>query len=241
MPGALRVGYYDWSGGREAMLRFGPPGAPGVIAALPLFEEANRTRAFTVTMLRTLAERGIASVLPDFPGTGESLVPTGQARLATMREAYRALAAHLAKEAPVHAMGVRGGALLDSSAVVGSRWHLAPADGPALLRDLLRVHAASGARSGSDNAPPGDKGISHDIEIAGNLLTTAMQADLRLAVTGGAAEAPRRVLRLASDPLPANARVEGSALWRRAEPGNDPAMAERLADDLAGWIAGCGG
>src|SRR6187551_1263766 len=67
---------YDWPGGREAMLRFGPATGPVVIAVMPLFEEANRTRAFMVALLRALAERGVASVLPDLPGTGESLIET---------------------------------------------------------------------------------------------------------------------------------------------------------------------
>ncbi|RYD50253.1 MAG: hypothetical protein EOP60_12200, partial [Sphingomonadales bacterium] len=59
------IDHYDWAGGREAMLRFGPATGPVVIAALPLFEEANRTRTFVVTLLRALAERGIAGALPD--------------------------------------------------------------------------------------------------------------------------------------------------------------------------------
>ncbi len=68
------IDHYDWPGGREAMLRFGPTNGPVMIVAPPLFEEANRTRAFVVTILRALAERGIASALPDLPGTGESLL-----------------------------------------------------------------------------------------------------------------------------------------------------------------------
>ena len=58
------IDHYDWAGGREAMLRFGPAGGPVVVAALPLFEEANRTRSFVVTILRLLAARGIAGALP---------------------------------------------------------------------------------------------------------------------------------------------------------------------------------
>src|ERR1700741_3511005 len=68
------IDHYDWAGGREAMLRFGPDTGPVVIAVIPLFEEANRTRAFIVTILRALAGLGIASAVPDLPGTGESLM-----------------------------------------------------------------------------------------------------------------------------------------------------------------------
>jgi HAD superfamily hydrolase (TIGR01509 family) len=40
------------------MLRFGPAEGPLVVLAMPLFEEANRTRAFAVTLLRALAAAG---------------------------------------------------------------------------------------------------------------------------------------------------------------------------------------
>ena len=73
------IDHYDWAGGREAMIRFGPSTGPVVVAVLPLFEEANRTRTFLTGVLRRLAERHIASVLPDLPGQGESLVPTENA------------------------------------------------------------------------------------------------------------------------------------------------------------------
>ena len=51
--------------------------------------------------------------------------------------------------------------------------------------------------------------------------------------------APRRVVRLSSDPAPADRHVDASPLWRRAEPGDNPALAELLADDIAAWIAAC--
>ena len=72
----------------------GPDTGPVAVVALPLFEEANRTRAFAVTICRALAKRGVASVLPDLPGQGESLVPTEAARLPDWRSAFAAAAAH---------------------------------------------------------------------------------------------------------------------------------------------------
>src|SRR3546814_16209394 len=72
---AQLIGRYDWEGGTEAMLRFGPDTGPVVVLALPLFEEANRKRVFDVTMLRALVGRGVARVLPDLPGRGERPVP----------------------------------------------------------------------------------------------------------------------------------------------------------------------
>ncbi|MCU6455443.1 hypothetical protein LPN01_15280, partial [Sphingomonas sp. A2-49] len=50
---------------------------------------------------------------------------------------------------------------------------------------------------------------------------------------------PRRVVRLAGDPRAADRAINAAPLWRRSEPGNDPALAETLADDIAAWIAAC--
>ena len=139
---APRITHYDWPGGREAMLCFGPDGGPTVIAALPLFEEGNRTRAALVAVLRQLAERGIASALPDLPGTGESLLPTHEATLAGWRAAFAAAARTL--PGPVHVVAWRGGALVDTDAEVASRWHLSPLSGADTMRELRRMQAAAG-------------------------------------------------------------------------------------------------
>ena len=34
--------------------------------------------------------------------------------------------------------------------------------------------------------------------------------------------------------------IVGTPLWLRAEPGEDAAMAEAIADDIAAWSATCG-
>ena len=51
--------------------------------------------------------------------------------------------------------------------------------------------------------------------------------------------APARTVRLVGDPRPADRAIEASPLWRRAEPGNDLALAALLADDIAEWVAHC--
>ena len=38
----------------------------------------------------------------------------------------------------------------------------------------------------------------------------------------------------------ADIKFAGAPLWRRAEPGNDLALAALIADDVAAWIARCG-
>ena len=216
-----RFDRYDWAGGREAMLRFGPDAGPLVVAVLPLFEEANRTRAFLVEMLRALARRGIGSILPDLPGTDESVVETRDLRLPDLRQAFAALVGSL--DAPVYAVTIRSGALIDCDAHLAGRWRLAPQAGDDLLRDLNRIRAAS--------TKPDAEGY------AGNCLSEALLADLRDAVPYD----PSRTVRLESDPRPADARYPGAPLWRRSEPGSDATLAQALAADVAGWIATCGG
>lgn len=222
------IDWYDWSGGREAMLRFGPATGPVVVVALPLFEEANRTRTFAVAIMRLLAERGIASALPDLPGTGESLVQIEDTTLLALRDAMAAAVNHLAP-ARAYAFGIRSGALLDSLASVHGRWHFAPVEGEALTAELLRI-AGKSAPAGAD-AP---------LLAGGNLLTTAMLAELKAATTDAEA-GPLRVVRLESDPRTADRKLPGAPLWRRAEPDHDPALAALLADDVSAWIRACEG
>lgn len=227
MTAPLRVDRYDWRGGREAMLRFGRDDGPIVVVALPLWEEANRTRALAAAMLRRLADRGIGGVLPDWPGTGDSLVATADLRLPDLCAAHRALLDGLGAER-CHAVGIRSGALIDGGGAVASRWHLAPSTGPELLRDLGRLHAAAGG-----TAP-----LAGPATVAGNRISAAMLADLA-APPPSADRVPLRTIRLAHDPRPADRHYPGSALWRRAEPGNDAVLAGLLATDIADWIAAC--
>ncbi len=221
---ALRFDTYDWGGGREAMLRFGPDAGPVVIAALPLFEEANRTRQFLVTILRELADHGIGSVLPDLPGTGESIVVTGEARLRDQRTAYTELAQRLGRN--TYGISIRSGALFDTDAALAGRWQLSPQTGEDLLRELDRVRAASRSARASDT------------DYAGNTLSREMLADLRDA-TPFAGTGPLRGVRLESDPRDADVKYAASPLWRRSEPDNDIALAHILADDISHWIASC--
>jgi len=222
------------------MLRFGPATGPVVIAAMPLFEEANRTRAFIVSILRMLAGHGIATALPDLPGTGESLTETEYGSAKNWNKAFSSAVEFLKPESrPVHAIAVRGGALIDSTAPLASRWHFAPVAGEALVRDMLRARAAAAMESGETIgaetiAPPGPP-----IELAGNRLSRALLAELEHSVPSS--EPPLRTVRLDTDTLPADRHVAGAPLWRRSEPGNDPDLARLLAADIAGWIATCAG
>lgn len=221
---ALRFDTYDWSSGREAMLRFGPNAGPIVIAALPLFEEANRTRQFLVTILRELADHGIGSVLPDLPGTGESIVVTGEARLRDQRTAYTELTQELGRN--TYGISIRSGALFDTDAALAGRWQLSAQTGEDLLRELDRTRATS------RSAP------ANETEYAGNTLSREMLADLHAAKSYVGA-GPLRIVRLESDPRDADVKYAASPLWRRSEPNNDTALSQILADDISHWIASC--
>ncbi|MEP7008306.1 MAG: hypothetical protein ABI810_20165 [Sphingomonas bacterium] len=234
------IDHYDWAGGREAMLRFGPDTGPVVIAATPLFEEANRTRAFIVTILRALAAQGIAGALPDLPGTGESLIETEYVSIKTWNTAFSSAVDRFNPGIrPVHAVAVRGGALVDAAAPVASRWHFAPIAGEGLVRDMLRARLAAAKESGEaieaeTIAPPGPP-----VELAGNRLSRALLAELGSSAPSD--HPPLRIVRLDTDTQPADRHVAGAPLWRRSEPGNDPNLARLLADDIAAWIATCAG
>ncbi|MEG3124704.1 hypothetical protein [Sphingomonas sp. GB1N7] len=211
-----------------------------MIAALPLFEEANRTRAFTVSILRALAERGIASILPDLPGTGESLTPLETMTMLRMQGAYSDLVSVTDREGRrAYGIGIRSGTLLDALGLLFGRWHFAPQNGEDLLRELTRIKQAELdiAKPLSDmwylDGPPSP------VEIAGNPITADMLTEL--AAKKPIDAAPCRVARLLTDPRPADIKFDVAPLWRRSEPDNDIVLAEQLADDITDWIATCEG
>lgn len=220
------------------MLRFGPDTGPVVIAALPLFEEANRTREFTVSILRELAERGIASILPDLPGTGESLTPLDTMTILRMRGAYNDLVSVTDREGRrAYGIAIRSGALLDALGLLSGRWHLAPQEGEDLLRELTRIKQAELGIARPLSETWYLDGHPSPVEIAGNPISADMLTELAAKTPIDAV--PRRVARLTTDPKPADNKFDAAPLWRRSEPDNDLVLVEQLADDIAGWIATC--
>lgn len=244
----MRIDAYDWAGGREAMLRFGPAEGTVLVVAMPLFEEANRTRALIVRTMRELAARGIASALPDLPGQGESLVPLETVTLNLWRDAFAA-AARAAGDRP-YILSVRGGALVSEGADAVARLHLDPESGQSLIRDLLRARRAAallaGERlEGDDPSVPGPP-----LTLAGNTVARTLLQEL-LDVEPAA---PDRLLRLFPSSAAADRLLAPSAPpnadgdlprfrrpWAAAEPSVDPAFALALADDIADWVTACEG
>jgi hypothetical protein len=156
---------------------------------------------------RLLAARGIATLLPDLPGQGDSLLPTEQATLAAWRSAFAAAS-----------YGAQGVATFRAGALVAPRpgWSLSPLTGSELLRDLHRLRAA-----GDDPDTFG-----------GNRLSPTLLAELEHAPD----PAPARTLRLDTDPRPADRKLAAPPLWRRVEPGTDAGLAEAVAEDIAAWL-----
>jgi len=227
------IDHYDWAGGREAMLRFGPDTGPVVVMLPALFEEHNRTRSLAVTICRALAALGVASVLPDLPGQGESVVATQDATLDGWRDAVKSLVEAQRAVRPVVLASIRGGAIVDSVPGLSGVWRLSPITGHMVLRDLMRAQAIHGDALPAASDQP--------IELAGNLIGRALINALERYHDLRAPEAPLRTIRLESDPAPADLKLAGSPLWRRTEPGNDAQLAALLAADLAPWSRQCAG
>ncbi len=220
---------YAWRGGREAMLRLGPQGGPAVLVLPPLFEEANRTRHFVVQVMRGLAGHGIASILPDLPGTNDSPVATVDARLADWQAAIGAL------PAPSVTLSLRGGALLDAAAACDRHWRLSPETGARLLRDMVRATAmTAGIKTGELEA----QARLQPTALAGNLVHPALFEALDVAPLS--LSGAIRTLRLEDEAGDADARLAGTPLWRRAEPDHDPMLAAAVVADIAGWMTSCG-
>jgi len=241
-----RPDWYRWPGGREAMLRFGPDSGPVLVAALPLFEEANRTRALVVAVLRALADRGVASVLPDLPGQGDSPVPTVDARLADWRTAFAAATTAAAGDR-VYGFAIRGGTLVDGAAALTARLHLESVAGRQLVRDLLRTRRIAHAAAGQSPVADDPRAAGPPLLLAGNrldrsLLTALLdaeptRADRVLALFPAADPADRQLA--PGDPIDGEDRPRFRRPWTAAEPFADPALATLLADDIAAWIARC--
>ena len=219
-----------------------------MIVALPLFEEANRLRAFAASICRALAEQGVASALPDLPGMGESPVALEGLSLLRIAEGYEGAVDHIGGEGrSAYGFAVRSGALLDKLGLLYGRYHFAPQTGPDLLRELKRIgEAAEPGKRPRDRwyfntDLPADE-PDPPVEVAGHLVSTSLLTDLTVyepwtANDGG----PVRTMRLTDDPRPADRHVPGAPLWRRAEPGYDPVLAQLLADDIVQWVRVCEG
>lgn len=198
-------------------LRFGQDCPLQIVSFQPLFEEYNRCRRLLCEVGRALECDGIGLVLADLSAMGESMVSTSEISLRGWRAEAAAIVAAVA---PTLVASLRGGALFDDVGVARGRWRCAPETGARIVRDLRRT------------ALTGETGL-----FGGHRLPSEFISDLQAAEPRPSANL--RVVRLESDAQPADARIAGSPLWRRAEPGEDAAMAAAMAADLSAWTRQC--
>lgn len=194
-------------------LQFGESHRLQTLVIEPLFEEANRCRWLIAEVMRGLDRGGVGSRLADLPGTGESAVDIADVRLADWEAAVAAYA-------PALIASFRGGALIDGGATQGV-WRLSPETGDRIVRDLKRATLTSG-----------DSTL-----YAGHALSPALLGELE-----GASLPPNaniRTVRLETEAADADLKIAGSPLWRRAEPGEDPALAAAIVSDLIDWAKQC--
>jgi pimeloyl-ACP methyl ester carboxylesterase len=215
-PGDLSYDRYTINGSEEHAARIGPADGPLLLFIPPFFEELNRCRAMLLRTMRVLADRGWTCLLPDLPGTNESLRPLEACSWDDWRAAIRAAA----PEAIAGTVAVRGGCLLDGEVDAPCRWRLSPIDGAALLRDLART------------------GIVTEGADGGYRIATELAA---LLGRQGVEERPRhRTVRLASDRGQASLKVDFPPPWRRAEPRSAHELADAIACDIDEWMRTCG-
>jgi hypothetical protein len=225
---------YVWRGGSELLLRHGADTAITLLILPALFEEANRMRRATVMIMRGLAARGIGSVLPDLPGTGESETTLANSQFVDWTDAVTALSDEIrAREGRCLSVAIRGGAILDAPADHG--WRLAPETGERVLRDMVRATALS---SGLSATELDRQARDTPTALAGNALSPDLYTGLMCAPMHAIS---RRTARLTDDAGERDISLPGSRLWRAAEPGEDGVMSEAAVADIADWVRTCGG
>lgn len=182
-----------------------------------------RTLALTA---RVLHRHGVGVALPDLPGMGEHPMGTGDVRSTDVEAALASLGEALTQDQrPLLVASFRAACLFDDLAKASANWRFAPEPGDRLVRTLMRTEM------------PDESTATHAF-VNGQPVSRAFLNDLS---AHPLPDLPRvRTLRLSTDKTEADRHVEASPLWRHAEPGEDPALAELLADDILNWAQACG-
>lgn len=221
---------YTYDRQHEFCLSFGDAAADrNILIIPPLFDEMNRARHMLVEAMRGLAKRNIRSLLVDIPGCNESHADITAQTIESWRDAMATAAQALGA---THVASVRGGGLIDG-AIDLPRWRLAPVKGSSLLKTMLRTRIAADKEGGRTTTADQllAEARASPLELSGYLLGHAMLDSLDRAVP-----VPAPDLREVS-----LSEVDGSPLWLRAEPSDDPAMSAAMAASLDRWSAACGG
>ncbi len=234
MTQPLDCSSYRFSDRDEYCLRAGIQSSDQILLIPPLFDEMNRMRRMIVDMMRILAEHDVGTILPDLPGTNESLFPQHEASLEVWRDALKTC--FEAHQGCSYVASFRGGCLIDGILNNLPTWRLTPVKGKSLLRTMMRTRIASDKEAGSivTMSDLTKKVKNEAIELAGNIISPAMFEQLNEAdITN---PNTLRTMRLESDSQPAEGKLAGSPLWLRAEPDADPILSQSIADDLEEWV-----
>jgi hypothetical protein len=226
---------YDLGGKKEHVLGFGAPDAPRKILIIPpLFDEMNRVRQMLIVVMRDLAALGVTTILPDLPGTNESLALMPEQDLDSWRTAM-VLAAEQLKA--THIAAIRGGVLIDDGLPDLPHWRLAPVKGASLIKMMMRARIASDKEAGITTTTDDllAEALASRVELSGNVLNLKMVEQLMAAEPASLHDV--RTITLGDDPD----MIQGSALWLRAEPQDDATMSAAIAVDLDRWSASCVG
>ncbi|MFC7335327.1 hydrolase 2, exosortase A system-associated [Rhodocista pekingensis] len=236
VPGDVTPFFLEGHGGPVFCLHV-PAQAPERLALVycpPFAEEMNRGRRAVAVQARRLAARGIATLIVDPYGTGDSGGDFAEADWDLWLSDLETAAAWLARASGTRPgfWGVRSGALLAAEmARRTAARHLLfwqpVAEGAAFVRQLLRVGVAAGLRGGGlrgggpATTPRHSLAAGRPVEIAGYTLRPALLDALAA-----------RTLR--DLPPPAGTRVAWLEIAADAAAG--PGAASRLA--MAAWEAG---
>jgi hypothetical protein len=213
----------DGGTARELALCTGMERATRVLVVPALFEEANKLRRFTVETMRRLDRAGIDAVLPDLPGSNESLQPLD----AQSPEGWRsAMAAAAGFFDCTHVLGLRGGALVAPAGLPG--WLVAPVKGTSVVRQMIRARIVASREAGREETQEGlmEIGRHAGLELAGYRLG----AGFLDALSSLEAEAAGRMV--VTPEL-----LGGPGLWLRAEPAENAGQADALAAVVAVGMA----
>ena len=234
MTGNSEFSSYSYDGRDELCLKAGEGHIKRVLLIPPLFDELNRMRRSLVDVMRLLDGREIGSVMPDLPGTNESLYSQSTANLEVWRKALTNCAEQ--NDCGSYVASFRGSSLIDDFGATARIWRLAPVKGSSLLRAMIRTRIASDKEAGINTtmAELTQKANMSVVNLAGNDIGPQMFKDLE--TSKPSAPENCRTVRLESDSQPADVRIAGSALWLRAEPDNDPILAKSIVDDIVEWI-----
>lgn len=208
----------------ELLLAFDRKRPLRVLVCPAWFDEANKLRRFTVTVMRRLDAAGIDSFLPDLGGCNDSLLPLAAQSLEGWRAGMQAAA--LACDA-THVLAIRAGALVAPDSLPG--WHYAAQSGPKLLRGMIRARTIAAREAGREEKAEAllALGRSEGLTLGGWTLGAAMIRALETAepalATGQSAIA--------------QTMLGGPGLWLRAEPDEDPRQSDALAALIAEALA----